>query len=179
MPITPETRDALTASMSRLVRIGRHLATRSAAPFSGELPSFGWALLEPLERDGDQRCTALAAQAGVDASVASRQIAALERSGYVGRRPDPDDGRASLFRLTAQGAAALAGARSRRSEWALGALAGWDEADGRQLNQLLEHLIADLEAAQPPASTAPRPRDAADAAPAPGPFPVPTAGEQP
>jgi DNA-binding MarR family transcriptional regulator len=179
MPLTPETRDALTAGISQLVRAGRHLVSRSAAQLYGELPSFGWALLMPLEHDGEQRCTALAARAGVDASVASRQIATLERSGHVERRPDPADGRASLFRLTPQGSAALAAARALRSDWALGALAGWDEADGRLLTRLLENLIADLEAAQLPGSAPPRPRDPIDAAPATRHFPAPTTGEQP
>jgi DNA-binding MarR family transcriptional regulator len=79
--------------------------------------------------------------------VASRQLAVLERSGHVERRPDPQDGRASLLRLTAQGAEALAGARALRSEWALGALAGWDETDARQLSDLLDRLVADLQTA--------------------------------
>jgi DNA-binding MarR family transcriptional regulator len=159
MPITPETRDRLTASISQLLRTGRHVSSRAAAQLYGELPSFGWALLLPLERDGDQRCSALAAQAGVDISVASRQIAALERSGHVERRPDPNDGRASLMRLTPAGSAALAEARALRSDWALGALAGWDEDDARLLTDLIERLVVDLDSAHMPGST-PRPRSA-------------------
>ena len=147
MPISPETRDRLTASLAQLVRTGRHVGSRAAAQLYGELPSFGWALLVPLERDGDQRCSALAAQVGVDTSVASRQLAALERSGHVIRRPDPHDGRASLLSLTPQGADALAAARALRSDWALGALAEWDEAEARQLSDLLDRLVADLESA--------------------------------
>ena len=54
----------------------------------------------PARARGDQRCSALALQVGVDVSVASRQLAVLERLGYVERRPDPRDGRASLLRLT-------------------------------------------------------------------------------
>src|SRR3982750_1173248 len=100
LPITPETRDRLTASIAQLVRTGRHVSARAATQLYGDLPSFGWALLVPLERDGAQRGSALAARAGGDVSVASRQLATLERSGLVERRPDPDDGRASLLRLT-------------------------------------------------------------------------------
>ena len=81
---------------------------RAAAQLYGDLPSFGWALLVPLQRDGDQRCSDLAAQAGVDASVASRQLAVLERRGLRRAAPRPPDGRASLLRLTAAGAEALA-----------------------------------------------------------------------
>ena len=89
MPITPETPDRLTTSIAQLVRTGRHLSARAATQLYGDLPSFGWALLVPLERDGDQRCSALALQVGVDVSVASRQLAVLERLGYVERRPGP------------------------------------------------------------------------------------------
>jgi len=160
MPISPATRDRLTASIAQLVRTGRHVSSRAAAQLYGDLPSFGWALLLPLERDGDQRCSALAAQAGVDISVASRQIAALERSGHVERRPDPNDGRANLLRLTPAGGAALAAARALRSDWALGALAGWDEDDARLLGELLDRLVADLDSAHMPHS--PRSRVTAD-----------------
>jgi DNA-binding MarR family transcriptional regulator len=147
MPITPETRDRLTSSVAHLVRTARHVSARAATQLYGELPSFGWAMLVPLERDGDQRCSALALQVGVDVSVASRQLAVLERLGYVERRPDPQDGRASLLRLTPAGAEALAAARALRAEWALTALAGWDESEACLLSEMLDRLVTDLETA--------------------------------
>src|SRR5919107_249285 len=153
MPISPETRDRLTASIAQLVRTGRHVSSRAAAQLYGDLPSFGWALLQPLERDGDQRCSALAARAGIDVSVASRQIAVLERSGHVERRPDPNDGRASLLSLTSAGADAPAATPAPRSDWAPVALAGWDEDDARTLPDLLDRLVADLEAVGVPHGT--------------------------
>src|SRR3954449_5095317 len=147
VPITPETRDRLTASVAQLVRTGRHVSARAAGQLYGDLRSFGWALLVPLEREGDQRCSALAARAGVDISVASRQLASLERSGLVERGPDPQDGRASLLRLTPEGAHALEASRALRAEWALTALAGWDEEDARTLSDLLGRLVTDLDSA--------------------------------
>ena len=156
MPITPETVDRLTTSVSQLLRTGRHVTARAAGHLYGELPPFGWGLLVPLERDGDQRCSALAGHAGVDVSVASRQLAVLERLGYVERRPDPLDGRAALLRLTEAGSDALAAARALRSDWALTALAGWDEAEARQLSDLLDRLVADLGTAGIPASASTR-----------------------
>jgi DNA-binding MarR family transcriptional regulator len=163
MPITPATRDRLTSSVAQLVRTGRHVSARAATQLYGELPSFGWAMLVPLQRDGDQRCSALALQVGVDVSVASRQLAVLERLGYVERRPDPQDGRASLLRLTDVGAEALAAARALRAEWALTALSGWDESDARLLSDLLDRLVTDLEMAgavhpMPARSAVPTPR---------------------
>jgi DNA-binding MarR family transcriptional regulator len=153
MPISPETRDQLTASVAQLVRTGRHVSTRAAAQLYGGLPSFGWALLLPLERDGAQRCSALAVRAGIGVSVASRQLAVLERAGHVERHPDPEDGRASLLSLAPAGAEAMAATRALRSDWALGALAGWDEEDARTLSELLDRLVADLETAGMPHGT--------------------------
>jgi DNA-binding MarR family transcriptional regulator len=151
MSIAPETVQRLTSAVVELVRTGRHVSARAAAQVYGDLPSFGWALLVPLERDGEQRTSALAAGAGIDVSVASRQIAVLERAGFVQRRPDPEDGRATLFRLTGAGADALAGSRALRASWAGSALADWDEDDGRLLADLLDRLVADLgRAARPP-----------------------------
>jgi DNA-binding MarR family transcriptional regulator len=158
MPITSETVDRLTTSVSQLLRTGRHVSARAAGHLYGELPPFGWGLLIPLERDGDQRCSALAGRAGVDVSVASRQLAVLERLGYVERRPDPLDGRASLLRLTDAGADALAAARALRADWALTALSGWDEAEARQLSALLDRLVTDLETAGSARSAVPTPR---------------------
>ena len=161
MPISPGTRDRLTASIAQLIRTGRHVSTRAATQLYGELPSFGWTLLLPLEQDGDQRCSALAARAGVDVSVASRQLAVLERSGYVERRPDPRDGRATLLRLTPQGTEALAATRAMRADWALAALSGWSEHDARRLTDLLDRLRADIEVAVPAPRTArPEPQGA-------------------
>jgi DNA-binding MarR family transcriptional regulator len=151
--MAPETRDRLTSAVSQLVRVGRHVSARAATQLYGDLPSFGWALLVPLARDGDQRCSALAAQAGVDVSVASRQVAVLERSGHIERHPDPRDGRASLLRITPTGLQALEATRALRADWALTALAGWEDADARLLGDLLDRLVADLSGA-----TAPSPR---------------------
>ena len=117
MPLAPHTRDRLMGSVAQLIRAGRHLGARAAARLHGDLPSFGWALLLPPEQEGALRCSDLAVRAGIDVSVASRQLAALERSGYLQRHPDPRDGRAALFELTDRRAGALATSRALRSEW--------------------------------------------------------------
>ena len=147
MALTRQTAVRLTAGVARLVRTAKHLGPRVAADLYGDLPSFGWALLAPLERDGAQRCSALAEQAGVDVSVVSRQVSALERAGYVERRPDPVDGRASLISLSSAGGAALAHTREVRGQWAAEALADWTEDEARQFTDLLEKLADGLDRA--------------------------------
>ncbi|SCX45406.1 DNA-binding transcriptional regulator, MarR family [Klenkia marina] len=144
MQIAAHTADRLTSGLGQLVRAGRHLSQRAAHELYGDLPSFGWALLVPLERDGEQRCSALAAAVGVDGSVVSRQVAALERAGYVVRRPDPLDGRASLIGLSEAGSAALARTREVRASWTTAALADWTQEEAETLCHLLDRLVADL-----------------------------------
>ena len=144
MEIAVHTADRLTAGLGQLVRAGRHLSQRAAHELYGDLPGFGWALLVPLERDGEQRCSALAAAVGVDGSVVSRQLAVLERDGFVVRRPDPLDGRASLVGLSDSGAAALARTRDARAHWTVAALADWTEDEAATLCALLERLVDDL-----------------------------------
>ena len=145
--LTPETAERLSAGVAHLVRTSKRLGSRVAADLYGDLPSFGWALLLPLEQAGHHRCSALAARAGVDVSVVSRQVSALERAGYVHRRPDPVDGRASLIGLSQAGAAALAHTREVRGQWTAEALADWTEEDARQFAVLLEELADGLDAA--------------------------------
>ncbi len=104
MAISPETGDRLTATLDRMGRTARHVRPHAAAPLRGGLPSSALTLLSSIERDGEQCCSALAAGDGVDVSITSRQLAVLQRTGHVRRRPDPDDGRAGLFGSTPAGA---------------------------------------------------------------------------
>jgi len=153
--LTRETAERLTAGVSHLVRTVKHLGHRVAADLYGDLPSFGWAILVPLEQGGEQRCSALADRVGVDVSVTSRQVAALERAGYVQRRPDPLDGRASLISVSADGVAALGRTRDARSQWVADALSDWTEDEARQFTALLEKFAAGLDRAgrqRPPPS---------------------------
>lgn len=59
--------------------------------------------LETLVRQGEKTLNDLAAQLHLDKSTASRVVDALERKGYVTRRPHPDDRRALLLEATPAG----------------------------------------------------------------------------
>jgi MarR family transcriptional regulator, 2-MHQ and catechol-resistance regulon repressor len=61
--------------------------------------------LEALVRRGGMTLNDLAALLYLDKSTASRVVDALERKGYVTRRPHPDDRRAVLLEATAAGRA--------------------------------------------------------------------------
>jgi DNA-binding MarR family transcriptional regulator len=59
-------------------------------------------VFENIDRDGT-RLTELAARAAITRQSMSELVVALERRGYVERRPDPSDGRARLIALTDKG----------------------------------------------------------------------------
>jgi DNA-binding MarR family transcriptional regulator len=66
---------------------------------------------------------------GVDAPTVTRKVQQLEHDGYIAREADPDDGRATLIRLSPAGRRILQRVLDARRRW-LGELLGeWDERD--------------------------------------------------
>jgi DNA-binding MarR family transcriptional regulator len=61
--------------------------------------------LRALVEEGPMGLNALAESLFLDKSTASRVVGALERKGYVVRRPDPADGRAVVLETTGAGTA--------------------------------------------------------------------------
>ena len=110
-----------------------------------ELGSQGFAALAIVGLQGPLRVSDVAARLHVDLSVASRQIAALDRAGYVTRHPDELDRRALVVGLTDNGTAVLRETH-RRMVAAFGqALGDWDERDIAALAEGLSRLRADFE----------------------------------
>ncbi|MFL5842107.1 MAG: MarR family winged helix-turn-helix transcriptional regulator [Thermoleophilaceae bacterium] len=67
------------------------------------------------------RVTALARRSGMTRQAITYLIDELERNGYIERRPDPSDGRATVVDLTERGEAAIrvirASVRRLEREW--------------------------------------------------------------
>jgi DNA-binding MarR family transcriptional regulator len=59
-------------------------------------------VFENIDRDGT-RLTTLAERSGITHQSMGELVQALERAGYLQRRPDPSDRRARLIHLTPQG----------------------------------------------------------------------------
>jgi DNA-binding MarR family transcriptional regulator len=98
---------------------------------------------------------------GVDASRASRQVAAAVRRGLLARRAAQDDGRKVSLAITPKGAKLAArGSELTRARIAL-ALDGWTAAEQARLAELLHRFVAQLlDSAAPPARAAPLSRGA-------------------
>ncbi len=86
----------------------RHLADRSGLSGSAAM------LLNRLVHEGPARLTTLACLEGIPQPAMTPMIQRLERQGLVERSSDPDDGRAAVVALAADGRVKLAQRRDGR-----------------------------------------------------------------
>lgn len=112
---TNVTNDAAFASAARLrlvlVRLVRALRSHGTIALTPSQTS----ALATFEEFGPMRASTLASHESVGAPVATRVVASLEELGLVARRDDPEDKRASLVELTADGRDLLATLWSERT----------------------------------------------------------------
>jgi len=115
-------------------------------------------ILKHLKRT-DARLTELAEALTVSLPVASRAVGALESEGYVIRRADPDDARASLLSLSPIGLDYVKARQSKFIAHFAERLAEWSDDDVAQaeavLSRLREPLAATFEAQPANSSTEP------------------------
>jgi DNA-binding MarR family transcriptional regulator len=104
-----------------------------------------FALLAQLTYSTEVRGTELAHHACLDASTVSRHLRALEEAGYVARRPDPADARATLVAATPAGRDLVDQAMAERVTTFERATAAWSPADRTTLTRLVRKLADDLE----------------------------------
>jgi DNA-binding MarR family transcriptional regulator len=102
-------------------------------------------LLMRLETRGPQRVAGLASSLGLDGSTVTRQLAALDDRGWVRRRADPQDARATVVEATPGGLDAMEELRRYR-QGRIDALFGdWSAAEQSELGRVLGHLNEVLE----------------------------------
>lgn len=130
------------------------LARRMAKPVRLHGPS-GFTVLDrpayqALHRiceEGPLRITSLAGMLDVDLSVVSRQVKALEDTGFVERAQDPADARAALVSATPAGTAAFQQVQAQRSEVLRDALEDWPTDEREAFVRLLARFNTSLDAA--------------------------------
>lgn len=133
----------LGAAISRLLRVASR-AKMEAATRSDRVELTTFPLLVALAEAGPMRANALAGAVFSDPSTVSRQVASLVTAGYVERRSDPEDGRASLLALTTSGRATLGAHRRLRDQHIARITAAWPTEDRRQLAVLVDRLATDF-----------------------------------
>jgi DNA-binding MarR family transcriptional regulator len=90
------------------------------------------------------RLTDLAEQLRIDAPAVTRKAQQLERSGFVSRTRDAEDGRASRVRLTPQGRRTVNRFLVARRAWLTRLLSGWPEAERAEFARLLRQFTSDI-----------------------------------
>jgi DNA-binding MarR family transcriptional regulator len=106
-------------------RVARRLRKRADLPLTASQTS----ALTTVERHGELRLGELARLEQIGKSTMTRLVTKLEDAGYLDRWVDPTDGRVSLVKVTAHGAAVLQEARSRQQNYLLRQFEALDAAD--------------------------------------------------
>lgn len=140
--LTPAEDRAWRALVTASVRLLDGLETQTQA--DAGIPHAHYGLLARLydAPDRELRMSALAEAAGFSRSRLTHAVAALERSGWMRRSPDPDDRRGARVALTREGIAEvhrlaplqIAGVRRP-------VLDAFDEHELEQLAELLQRLV--------------------------------------
>lgn len=98
------------------------------------------------ESDGEPSISTVAAQLGVDHSVASRMVARSVAAGFVRKAPSPRDARRTVLRPTPAGDELLEAARVWQEEVFAELTAGWEREDAERLAGYLQRLASNLDA---------------------------------
>jgi DNA-binding MarR family transcriptional regulator len=146
-PTDPVTR--LEAELGLLLRRARASAERISRGVHPDLEPSAYPLLARIEREPDVRASELAEHIGVGRGTMSRQLAKMEQLGLIARRPDPDDSRGQLIRVTSEGERRVAVARAARRDYLERVLAQWSPDDRRSLADGLHRLNESLSATPP------------------------------
>lgn len=147
----PSDEDALEGverELGLFLRRARGASARMAARVHPDLEPAAYPLLAHIEQNPGVRARELAAHIGVGKGTMSRQLARLEDLGLVERRPDPEDSRGQLIRLTAEGTRRVEGARLARRRFLGAALGEWTHDEIAHLAAQLARLNADLDTAR-------------------------------
>jgi DNA-binding MarR family transcriptional regulator len=160
-PVT-DPRSPEEAVIMLLMQAGRRLRTRH--PMDQIDPS-SFPLAKQLLDCDAMRVSDLAACVELDTSTVSRQIKQLEDKGIVERTSDPDDGRASLVRLSESGRQTVIAGFRRRFARIQAALEPWSLDDRALLQTLLTRLATDLREAQDRDAAAAGPLEPSSSAP--------------
>jgi DNA-binding MarR family transcriptional regulator len=141
-PEVIEIERALTRITYLSTRARRHdrLMTLAGVP----LDRAAVALLRQVADSEPLRPGELAQRLGVEASHVTRTVQQLQKSGYVTRVPDPQDGRAQRIELTEAGRAAIDRVRDAGARGMQLALSDWSPEELGRLATLFHRMVDDF-----------------------------------
>jgi DNA-binding MarR family transcriptional regulator len=113
----------------------------------GQLP-----VLVSLKKRGALPQAELARIARVEQPSMAQLLTRMERDGLIRREADPADGRSRLVTLTERASRQMPKGKAVMDATCEQALAGFSDREREQLAALLERVLANLEAQEPPAA---------------------------
>jgi DNA-binding MarR family transcriptional regulator len=143
--ILTESLDASIAAFNKDGRLARGRATRRARRLTGMDWTYSALLiLEGMKDNDNLRMSQLAEYVGTTPPTVTKLVRELENRGLITRRPDADDGRASILSLTGEGRRVAERIGRARLEGLREVVANWSEADLLIFTTLFERLRADM-----------------------------------
>jgi DNA-binding MarR family transcriptional regulator len=142
----------LTVLVDEVFRLADAFSAAGDRLVAGErLTSARWLTLGAVAH-GPLSVAGIARRRGLRRQSAAESVAALERDGLVTRRPDPDDARAPLVHLTAEGRETLERIRPLRRAWADETAGVSSPEELAETTDVLRRLRLALEGATPAGS---------------------------
>ena len=132
--------DHLQLELAILARRTERVRVASLDVARSPLDRSGYLLLALLESRGEQTMSQLALAFDLDASTVTRQIAPLERRGFVDRTRSTEDRRATIVAITEAGRQEREHVRRARIEYLTGRLAEWSTEDVATLAELMDRF---------------------------------------
>jgi DNA-binding MarR family transcriptional regulator len=139
---------ALSAATETLLRrsASRRVHELQTAAAGVTISKPGLVLLRRLAQNGPCPLGDLARETNMDPSAVGRQVAALERSGFVVRNRADTDGRVTIAQVTDEGATALRKMIAVGDGHIADAIAGWAEHERHEFARMFMRFVEDLRA---------------------------------
>jgi DNA-binding MarR family transcriptional regulator len=128
-PVDRDLMQTLESEIGLMLRRIKRVVCERAQEVHPELQSGAYSILATLADVGPRRASEVAETFHIDKGAVSRQVQQLVDLGLADRVPDPDDGRASIIRVTDEGARRLAAVSERRRQVLVERLQSWTEED--------------------------------------------------
>lgn len=139
MAISLSTATRLNIELVRVIKLFHSLRQHAPKVNPGVEPASYPILFNLI--GGPQRVSLLAEHVYSDVSTVSRQVTTLVSHGLLEKVSDPQDGRACMVSLSAEGAELVDHLKAVRGEWFRQVMQDWEPADADAFCDYLEHFV--------------------------------------
>jgi DNA-binding MarR family transcriptional regulator len=146
MAISLDTATRLNTDLVRVMKLFASMRQHAPRLHPGVEPASYPILFNLI--DEPRRVSVLAECVYSDVSTVSRQVTTLVSHGLLDKLADPDDGRACVVSLSAEGAELVQRLKAGRAEWFRQTLRDWEPADAEAFGDYLERFAMSFEASR-------------------------------